>query len=238
MLEKLKDMSIWTEQKLEKEIPLLVCASRESMLTGKNPLRKSTLRKETSNSVFLAEPPTLKIPSSCQAGDILFGTAYYGSGDPSLPGDGKRPGGFQVDHVVGPKPAKSSEPETPEAPDERTVEEKMSEVVRDYRVEQLNKITPAEGKDGKFEELLSSLEKEYPGHLPLLLAGLKHIDKDENRNEIVGKIVEAADNVIGKISEDELALHFGKNHDKDDPVSCKVSYAYARATLLYHLQIC
>jgi hypothetical protein len=52
-----------------------------------------------------------------------------------------------VDHVVGPKPAKSSEPETPEAPDERTVEEKMSEVVRDYRVEQLNKITPAERKD-------------------------------------------------------------------------------------------
>jgi hypothetical protein len=196
------------------------------------------LRKGTSTSVFFAEPPTSKIPSSCQAGDILFGTAYYGSGDPSLPGDGKRPGGFQVSYAVGPKPAKSSEPETPEAPDGRTLEEKMSEAVRDCRVEQLNKLTPAEKKDGKFEELLVSIEKEYPDHLPLLLAGLKHVDKDDDRSQIAGKIVEAADNVIGKISEDELALHFGKNHDKEDPASCKVSYASSCATRLYRLLIC
>ena len=235
MLEKLKDMSVWIERKLEKEIPLSVYASRESMLIEKNPLKKCTLRKGTSTSVFFAEPPTSKIPSSCQAGDILFGTAYYGSGDPTLPGDGKRPGGFHVLYVVGHKPAKSSDPETPEATDERNLEEKISEAVRDYRVEQLNKLTPAERKDGKFEELLTSLEKEYPDHLPLLLASLKHVDKDDNRSGIAAKIVEAADSLIGKISEDELALHFGKNHDKDDPASCKVSCAYVRAIWLCSL---
>lgn len=223
MLEKLKDMSIWIERKLEKEIALSVYATREAMLVGKNSFKKSTLRKGTSTSVFFAEPPTSTIPSSCKAGDILFGTAYYGSGDPSLSGDGKRPGGFKVSYVVSAKPAKSSEAETSEAPDERSVEEKMSEAVRDFRIEQLNKLTAVEKKDGKFEELLVSLEKDYPDHLPLLLAGLKHVDKDENRMEIAEKIVVAADKLTGKISEDELALHFGKNHNKEDPASCKVS---------------
>lgn len=225
MLEKLKDMAIWIERKLEKDISLSAYASRESMLTGKNAMKKRTLRKGTSASVFFAEPPTSKIPSSCKAGDILFGIAYYGSGDSSLPGDGKRPGGFKVSYTVGPKPAtKKSEPETPEAPDERTVDDKVSEAVRDFRVEQLSKLTAAEKKDGKFDELYKSFEEMYPDYLPLLLARLKFVDTEENRAEIAPQIVEAADSVIGKISEDELALHFGKNHDKEDPASCKVRY--------------
>ena len=226
MLEKLKDMTIWIERKLEKEIPLSVYESRESMLVGKDTMKKRTLRKGTSTSVLFAEPATSKIPSSCKAGDILFGTAFYGSGDSSLPGDGKRPGGFTVSYVVGPKPAsKSAEPEVPEVPDERTVDEKIEEAVRDLKVEQLNKLTQAEKNDGKFEELYASLEVTYPNHLPLLLAGLKNVDTDDNRNEDSTLIIEAADKVIGNISEDELALHFGKNIDKDDPASCKVSHA-------------
>jgi len=226
MLEKLKDMAIWIERKLEKEIALSAYASRESMLTGKNPMKKRTMRKGTSASVFFAEPPSSKIPSSCKVGDILFGTAYYGSGDTSLPGDGKRPGGFQVFYTVGPKPAsKKSEAETSEPPDERTVEEKVSDSVRDFRVEQLDKLSTAEKKDGKFDELYKSFVEMYPDYLPLLLARLKFIDTEENRAELAPQVVEAADVVIGKISEDELALHFGKNHDKEDPASCKVRHS-------------
>lgn len=223
MLEKLKDMTVWIERKLEKDIALSVYSSRESMLTGKNAMNKRTLRKGTSAPVFFAEPPVSKIPSGCKAGDILLGTAYYGSGDSTLPGDEKRPGGFTVSYTVGPKPAtKKSEAEAPEAPDERIVEEKVSEAVRDFRVEQLSKLTDAEKKDGKFEELYNTFEELYPDHLPLLLARLQFIDTKEKRAEVAPQVIEAADVVIIKISEDELALHFGKNHDKEDPASCKV----------------
>jgi tripeptidyl-peptidase-2 len=232
MLEKLKDMTIWIERKLEKDVQLSVYSCRESMLSGKNTMKKRTLRKGTSASVFFAEPPTSKIPSSCKAGDILVGTAYYGSGDSSLPGDGKRPGGFKVCYTVGPKPAsKKSEAETPEAKDERTVDERVSEAVRDFRVEQLSKLTAAEKKDGKFDELYKSFEEMYPDYLPLLLARLKYIDTEENRAEVAPQVVEASDKVIGEISEDELALHFGKNYDKEDPVSCKVHYDLCRFLL-------
>lgn len=223
MLEKLKDTTIWIERKLEKEISLSVYASRETMLSGTSPLKNRTMRKGMGTSVFFAEPPTSKIPSGCKAGDILFGTAHFGSGDSSLPGDGKRPGGFNVSYIVGPKPAtKKAEGETPEAKDERTVEEKVSEAVRDFRVEQLGKLTTEEKKDGKFEELYKTFEEMYPDHLPLLLARLQYVDKEENRDEVAPQVVEAADNVIGKISAEELALHFGKNYDKEDPASCKV----------------
>lgn len=223
MLEKLKEMTVWIERKLEKEVALSVYASRESMLVGKNPMKKRTLRKGTSASVFFAEPPPSKIPSSCKAGDILFGTAYFGSGDASLPGDGKRPGGFKVSYTVGPKPAsKKSEAESPEAKDERTVDEKVAEAVRDFRVEQLSKLTSEEKKDGKFDELYKTFEEMYPDYLPLLLARLKFIDTEENRTEVAPQVIEASDIVIGKISEDGLALHFGKNYDKEDPANCKV----------------
>ena len=131
------------------------------MLAEKNPLKRRVLKKGTSApSVFFAGPLISKIPSGCKAGDILIGTAYYGSADSTLPGDGKRPGGFKVCYTVGPKPAsKKSETETPEAPDDRTVDEKVSEAVRDFRVEQLSKLTAAEKKDGKFEELFKLLKK-------------------------------------------------------------------------------
>jgi tripeptidyl-peptidase II len=206
MLEKLKDVTIWIERKLDKEISLAAYTTKEAMMSGTNAFRKRVLRKGTSTSIYFADPPASKLPKQCNPGDILFGTATYENGENSLPGDGKRPGGFAVTYVVGPKPPKNStEATTPEVPDERTVEEKMAEAVRDIKVGQLGKLTDKEKEAGKYDALYTALATEYPGHLPLLLAA----------------IVEAADKIIKEISQDELAKHFGLNHDKEDPKAVK-----------------
>jgi tripeptidyl-peptidase-2 len=218
-------MTIWIERKLEKEIPLSVYATKEGMMVGKNSMKKQTLRMGTHTSIFFAEPPTAKIPSACKPGDILFGTAYYASGDASLPGDGKRPKGWSISYLVGPKPAKATtDPTAPEIPDERTVMEKMNDAVRDLKIELLGKLTQKEKEEGKFEEVYAMLEKEYPGHLPLLVAGLKNADSDngkKKRKDRLNLVVEAADKIIKEIDQAELALHFGKNHDKEDPKAIK-----------------
>jgi tripeptidyl-peptidase-2 len=226
MLEKLKDMPIWIERKMEKEIALSVYSSKEAMMTGKANFKKRTLRKGTSASIFFAEPPSSKLPSACNAGDVLAGTAYFGSGDASLPGDGKRPGGFAITYVVGPKPPKAPEAATPEPTDERTAEYKMEEAVRDLKVEHLSKLTAKEKEAGKFELLHDKLLTEYPDHIPLFVAALKHVDTDF-REEAAPKVIEAADKIVTAISEDELALHFGKGYDKDDPAETKVSHQIA-----------
>ena len=222
MLEKLNNLTIWIERKLEKDITLKVYPTKESLQAGSGAFKRRTVRKGLSASVLFEEPT--KLPSSCKQGDLLSGTANYGSSDSALPGDGKRPRGYSISYLVGPKaPTKAStEATTPEVPDERTVDEKISEAVRDLKVAQLGKLTKKEKEDGKFEELFETLKKEYPDHLPLLVAMLKRLDEDDKkRKDQLDKIVESADSIIGAISKDELALHYGKNHDKEDPKAVK-----------------
>jgi tripeptidyl-peptidase II len=226
MLEKLTDMVLWVERKLDKEITLSAYEMRESMIVGKRTLKRRTIRKGQCASVFFSEPTPSKIPQICKSGDILIGTTFYASGESTLPGQGKRPSGFPIAYVVGPKmdKASSSDPaEASEPKDERTAEGKMFDAIRDVKVEQLGKLTSSEKEMGKFETLFIALEKEYPGHLPLLMANLKHIEGLKNRSEKLPELVSAADKVIAVISEDTLAMHFGKKVDKEDPYQVKAN---------------
>ena len=223
-LEKLKDMIIWIERKLEKDLSVNAYDNRESLVLGDKAMRKRLLRKGNTAAVFFSEPNTSKLPSGCKKGDVLIGTATFASGEASLPGDGKRPNGFPFTFNVGPKAEKSSsEPDVPEPKDERTAEERMSEAARDTKVSMLEKLTSKEKEDGKFEELFSALEREYPDHIPLLMSNLKYIDGHDKRSEMLEKVLKASDAVLAKIPEDELALHFGKNIDKEDPQMVKLN---------------
>ncbi|KAI2498283.1 tripeptidyl peptidase II [Fragilaria crotonensis] len=223
MLEKLKTVPIWIERKLEKELALSAYSSKESMMLGNGTFQKRGLRKGCSCAVFFAEPPSSKLPSGYKAGDILTGCVTFESSDTTLPGDGKRPGGYPITYMLASKPPKAKDPiSTPEEKDERTVEEKLEEAVRICKIEYLGKLTKEEKDAGKFEEVYSSLEKEYCNHLPLLLEGLKHVDQEKKRMEQLQKVIDAADKIITQVSEDELALHFGKNHDKDDATAVRV----------------
>jgi tripeptidyl-peptidase-2 len=226
MLEKLKDMTIWIERKLEKEIALSAFETRENLLIGgKQTMRKRTLKKGSCSSVFFTEPAIPKLPSACKSGDVLMGAVFFGGAESSLPGEGKRPGGFPITYMVGPKieKAASAEGEVAEPKDERTPEERMFEAIRDVKVDQLGKLTTSEKESGKFEELFAALNKEYSDHVPLLMASLKHIDGHKKRSDMLTQLVEAADKVIARISEDELALHFGKKLDKEDPEKVKIN---------------
>jgi tripeptidyl-peptidase II len=223
MLEKLKDMTLWIERKMDKDISLTAFSTREDLLVGgKRSMKKRTLRKGSMASVFFAEPSSGKIPSSCKPGDILTGSYTLESGEASLPGDGKRPGGFPVAYVVGPKMEKpTSEPEVAEAKDPRTPEERIGEAIRDVKVSQLEKLTKEELDQGKFQTLYSDLIEEYPAYVPLIMTYLKFLDGLEARQENLESIIEVADQVISLIPEDELALHFGRKHDKEDPEKVK-----------------
>lgn len=226
MLEKLKDITIWIERQMEKEIDLSVFSSRYDLQTGKPALAsKYHLPKGSHAGLFFAEPPSNKLPGSCRAGDLLQGKAFFGSGDSSLPGEGKRPRGFPFLYVVGPKMEQpASDNEYPDPQGERTLDERLEEAVRDIKLEQLSKLTQKDKDDGKFEDLYSQLEVEYPDHIPLLVARLKHLDVDGKKSpKQLEKVIEAAEAIIGKISGDELALHFGKLHDKENQREAKVS---------------
>jgi len=224
LLEKLKDLPIWIERKLDKDISLSTYASKESMMTGSSTMKKRMLKKGTCCSVFLQEPSS--IPTSCKCGDVLMGSVSYGSGEASLPGNGKRPGGYPVEFIVGPKMEAKKEEKGPEVPDERSIEEKLDEAVRKLKVDELQKLgSSKEKKEGDklspFEDLFDKLRKDYNDHIPLLMAGLKYYDQKEKRSNSLQDVVDIADKILPLIPEQDLAAHFGMSHDKEDPKSCK-----------------
>jgi tripeptidyl-peptidase-2 len=225
MLEKLKDMNIWIERKLEKEISLAAYASREDLLIGaKRTMKKRNLSRGSQAAVFFSEPPTSKLPSGCKPGDILLGSSSYGSDESTLLGAGNRPGGFPVSYTAGPKMDKPADPEPITEPkDERSATERIQDAVRDLKVDQLGKLTAAEKEKGEFETLYHELANEYPKHIPLLMANLKYVDSLKPRDEALSRVIAAADAVLTEISQDELALHFGRKLDKDDPEKVKAN---------------
>lgn len=221
-LETLKEMPMWIERSMEKEIVLQVYNSRENMVLGKSTFRKQTLRKGRQAAVFFQEPSVSKIPSNCRPGDILKGSFTLGAGESSLLGAGKRPKGFPLTYTVGPKPAKSSDPDPPEPADERTVKEKLDEAIRDLKVKSLDDLTSKEKEDGKFEELFDEFVKDYPKHLPLLVSKLRYLDSHSKRKEKLGEVIASAETVLAEIDEDSLAMYFGRKSDPDDPKANKL----------------
>ena len=95
-LEKLKDMVIWIERNLSKEISLSAYTTRENLMLEKDVFSKRTLRMGSSAAVFFAEPAHSKLPSGCSVGHRLVGVASYEAVDSSVPGAGTKPGGFPV----------------------------------------------------------------------------------------------------------------------------------------------
>lgn len=192
--------------------------------------RKRVLRKGCCVAAFISHPGDAKIPSTCKPGDVLLGSVTYESPDQALNGDGKRPGGFPVLLLVGPKQDKSpSDPEAKDPEDLRTVEQKMSDSIRDLKISHLNKLTPKEKEDGCFETLYRTLETEYPDHLPLLMTKLQYLDAadkntaDNRSSERLLQVVAAAEGVLALIDQDALSCHFGRKSDPEDPLQVKVS---------------
>jgi len=224
MLEKLRDLPLWIERKLGKDVSLSVYPSHEAAVSGKESFRKRHVRRGACSSVFVAEPSASDLPKGCKCGDVLMGTVTYEAGDDSLPGAGKKPGGFPLTYVVGPDVESKKDGEagkTPDPPDERSVMEKLEEAVRGTKVKELEKLAGDEKEAPKFEELYAELRKDYATHLPLLMAGLRFFDRKDKRAERLDTITDAADEVVKLVPETELAVHFGIDYDKEDPVACK-----------------
>jgi len=226
-LEKLKDLSIWIERKLSKDISLSAYETHSSMVAEGASFKRRSLSKGSSTTVFLKEPASSDLPAECKCGDILTGSSTFVDGGKNLPGLGKEPdGGFPIEFVVGnnlkKKDEKDTAAKTAELPDERSAKVKMEEAIRSLKVEELNKLLDKPGDNAEaFEEVYEMFLAEYPAHTPLLMAGLKYYDHKDRRDKSLSKVIDAANAVIDLVDESDLALHFGTCHDGEDPKSCK-----------------
>jgi len=220
-LELLKNLTIMIERKLGKEINLSAYKSRDAMVTAGDKMRRSLIRQGTISSVFFGEP---EVPSDCQCGDILSGSATFEDRSANLAGAGRRPGGTEIKYFVGSiaKEEKEVKAKPLEAQDTRTDDEKMVEAIRSAKLEFLKKLSEKKEDSENFISLYQKLVTEYPGHLPLLVEGLKFYDDKVRRKDNLVNVISAANDVIKSIDEAALAGHFGMKHDDEDAESCKI----------------
>ena len=62
--------------------------------------------------------------------------------------------------------------------------------------------------------------KDWPDHLPVLVAQLERVDGDDGGRDL-DAVVRAADRVIEAIDRKALAEHFGRAVDEDDPAQTR-----------------
>ena len=253
-LEKLKDMVIWIERNLSKDISLSAYDTRENMLLNTNSFSKHIMKKGTSMPVFFSEPEQSQLPANYAAGHRFLGAVTFAANDESLPGAGKRPNGFPIWYVfngigmyestielpstqfspqklflffhsftAGPIHAKKVSVEAKSVPPtiKPTLENKMDDAVRDLKIECLSKIT-GEQNDTTFSNLWDKLVLDYPDNLKLQMAKLKFLDENPKREKNLAAIIEAANDIIGRISEDDLAKCLGRKVDLENGDSIEV----------------
>lgn len=102
-----------------------------------------------------------------------------------------------------------------------TLENKMDDAVRDLKIGYLSKLS-AEQEDTSFHDLWNKLVSDYSDNLQLYMAKLKYLDEHSNRHENLAAIIVAANDIISRISEDDLAKSLGRRVDMEDGDSIQV----------------
>ena len=218
-LEKLKDVVLWVERDID-SIPLSFYPTKEHCVSkSSTKFKKRSLLKSCSLALFIDEPLHSKLPSGYRNGDILRGTISLAGADSSLPGQGKRPNGFPITYVIGPKAEKVSDSESVEPTDERTEEQKMIDAVRDLKISTLEKLVGK--KEDEFSSIYSAAIQEFPDHVPLLLVKARHLSALASRRDRSDEIVATCNEILSRIDDKELARHFGRKSDPYNPDAAK-----------------
>ncbi len=105
-----------------------------------------------------------------------------------------------------------------------TLESKLEDAVRVLKIEYLSKATKEQTFDA-FNDLWDKLVLDYPDNLPLYMAKLKYLDEHPKRQENLAAVIGAANDIISRISEDDLAKCLGRRVDLENGDSVQVRFS-------------
>ena len=98
-----------------------------------------------------------------------------------------------------------------------SLDKAMDDAVRDLKIQHLSKITyEKDDTTNTFNGLWDKLNLEYPQNLPLHMAKLKFLDENPKRRENLAEIIALANDIINRISEDDLARSLGRKVDLEN----------------------
>ena len=237
-LERVAEMGVYLDREVSR---INLRASRDRMIAADESTRHGTrtLRAGETVPVYFRMPQHDSMPEHAEPGDILLGSATFGSDAGRLEGTPTRPGGYPIMLVIGPEPEARQHPtpEEAEPADNRTPEQVLADAILETKVGHLSTFRDDEDGQAAFDELLDEILEDRADHLPALLAALERVDTNEGKTEHSADtkaIVDAAYAVVAAIDQTALAVYYGRNHHGDDAEAMRIKQEMTeqKATLI------
>ncbi|KAM0047332.1 putative tripeptidyl-peptidase II [Helianthus debilis subsp. tardiflorus] len=223
-LEKLKQLVLFIERKLDKAVQLSFYTQPDGPVTGTGSYSLSTLDPGSKEAFYIGPPIKDKLPKNSPEGSVLVGAISYGkpstvvsdqANDPE-----KNPASYQITYLVPPTKAdedkgKNSTSKT----STKTVSERLEEEVRDAKIKVLANLKQGtEDERAEWKKLSVSLKAEYPNYTPLLAQILEGLisQEVEDKAHHYEEIIAAADEVADSIDTEELAKFLSINGDPEE----------------------
>ncbi|GJY09672.1 tripeptidyl-peptidase 2 isoform X2 [Tanacetum coccineum] len=223
ILEKLKQLVVFIERKLEKEaVQLSFYTQPDGPVTGAGSFKSSTL-DPGSKEAFYIGPPT-KLPKNSPEGSVLLGTISYGKPSAEVSDQGndpeKNPVSYQITYQVPPtKVDEDKGKSSTSKASKKSVLERLEEEVRDTKIKVLANLKQGTDEErAEWKKLSTTLKTEYPKYTPLLAQILEGLLSQEVEDKLhhYEEIIAAADEVVESIDRDELAKFLSINGDPEE----------------------
>ncbi len=220
-LEELKTQAIILERPLTKAISLRSYSTRADAIRGKNSINVQLLSQDESRSLYIAAPSATQLANVPDDTSYLSGAMTFGQANELYPGKGQRPKGYPITYVFHRSPNSDSALTTSKSVS--SLEEASWQAKLIFLQSLAKKETALQ-----FEKLASSLMKEQPKNISLLIARLEFLDLMEHRKEHLNKVVDAADAVITQLNPNRLDLLYRSRINSEDAKAKREQTIYAK----------
>uniref|UniRef100_A0ACD5ZLK2 Uncharacterized protein n=1 Tax=Avena sativa TaxID=4498 RepID=A0ACD5ZLK2_AVESA len=229
-LEKLKQLVLFIERKLEKKdfIQLSFYSEPDGPIVGNATFKSSILVPGEPEAFYVGPPSTEKLPKSSPPGSVLVGSITYGvvsSFNKKEEQNQHAPASYSILCVIPPSKVDDNKEKGVSVGTEKSVSERLNDEVRDTKIKFLSSLKK-EKEDNKsaWTELVASLKSEYPKYTPLFAKILECVLQESTSDDKIShhkEVIVAADEVVDSIDKEELAKLLSLKPDPEDEESQK-----------------
>ncbi|KAI9384993.1 hypothetical protein POPTR_012G142200v4 [Populus trichocarpa] len=224
-LEKMKQLVLFIERNLDgKEvIQLNFFSEPDGPVMGNGAFKSSVLVPGKKEAIYLGPPVKDKLPKNAPQGSILLGSISYGklsfAGEEGGRSPQKNPASYRITYVVPPNKVDEDKGKS-SSTNSKTVSERLEEEVRDAKIRVVSSLKQDTDEErSEWKKLSASLKSEYPNYTPLLakiLEGLLSQSNVEDKIRHHEEVIDAANEAIDSIDQDEVAKFFLHKSDPED----------------------
>ncbi|THU55160.1 hypothetical protein C4D60_Mb11t03630 [Musa balbisiana] len=231
ILEKLKQLVLFVKRKLEKKdcIQLSFFSEPDGPIMGNGTFKSSVLVPGEAEAFYISPPLREKLPKNSLPGAVLLGSISYGTISLKNKKDNQNhqqpPVSYHISYLV--PPSKIDEEKAKETiGSKKSASERLDEELRDAKIRFLSELKrDSDEERSAWNELAASLKMEYPSYTPLLAKILECIvsgSPDQDKISHNQRIIDAANEVIESIDQEELLKYLSIKSDPEDEEAEKI----------------